>query len=274
MGKYNVKNLRLNVADFQHPSDKAAIDAITAISAFEKVLEFVSKNSIEKSSRLINASSKMKITRNMSPLIFSMLDEAVEMFGCEKMPEVYIQRNYNFVINLDGIEYPYITFPNAWLETVSEDMLWSITAGEVAAIQAKHAEMEMVDTVLKFFKGVLPPGVEEALEFAMNNWFRCRIYTVDRAILVASGSFKLAAKHILYGDVPDSVLEEMELDKPGNPYYQQAVEFIKQRGVQGVVKTAMTAFTRSQWMASRYIELYNWYFGGEYHDLIERGVDL
>ena len=154
MGKYNIKDLRLDVADFQHPSDKKAVAAVTGIPAFEKVLEFISKNSIERSSRMLNASSRMKITRNMSPLIFSMLDEAAELFGCSTIPEVYLEREYNFVIKLDGIDAPYITYPSAWLEAVDENMLWAVTAGEVAAIQSKHAVIETVDSVLKFCKGV------------------------------------------------------------------------------------------------------------------------
>lgn len=273
MGKYNKNNLRVNVKDFQHPADVKSISVIRAIPAFEKILEFISKNSIERTRKLLNTSCKVKVTRDMAPQIFDMLDEASELFGCTNVPDVYYHRMYDFQITLDGMDSPYITYPSAWLENVDEDMLWAVTAGEVAAVEAKHATMEMVDMVVKFFKGTLPFGVEEAMEFALNDWFRNRIYTVDRAILIASGSFQLAAKHILYGDAPEEVLESLELDKPGNPYYHQATEFLKQSGIRGLVKTAKTVTSRGQWMASRYIELYNWYFGGEYHDLMERSVE-
>ena len=49
MGKYNKNNKRLRVADFQHPADKRAIDLVTAIPGFEKLVEFISKNSLERS---------------------------------------------------------------------------------------------------------------------------------------------------------------------------------------------------------------------------------
>ena len=109
MGKYNKNNLRVNVKDFQHPADVKSISVITGIPAFEKILEFISKNSIERTQKLLNTSCNLKVTRNMAPKIFDMLDEAAEMFGCTNIPEVYYERKYEFQITLDGMDNPYIT---------------------------------------------------------------------------------------------------------------------------------------------------------------------
>ena len=71
--KYNTKNKKLNINDFQHPFDKRAVDAVTKVPGFEKLIEFIASNSIEKAYSLINDSSKMKVTKEMSPKIFEMM---------------------------------------------------------------------------------------------------------------------------------------------------------------------------------------------------------
>ena len=54
MAKYNYNNKRLNVADFQHPADKKSVDAVMAVPGLDKVLEFISKNSLERVYEFVN----------------------------------------------------------------------------------------------------------------------------------------------------------------------------------------------------------------------------
>lgn len=273
MAKYNLNNKRLNVADFQHPADRKAVNAVLAVPGFEKVLNFVSDKSIERMYSFFNNSSLLKISKEMSPKIHQMLEEAARMYGTDIIPDVYLQRNYAYFINLDGMSNPYVVLPSAWLECVDDQMLWAILSAQIAGIQAKHGMIEFIGNVLKFTKGMLPFAMDAALDLAIKEWNRSRVYTADRAILLATESFELAAKHILLGDASDAVLEGIGLDKPNNTYYQQALEFVKRSGVPGVLQQLETAFSSSQWIASRYIELYNWYFSGEYDDVLEGSVD-
>ena len=84
----------------------------------------------------------------------------------------------------------------------------------------------------------------------------------------------VAAEPILIGDASNAVLEGIGLDKPNNSYYQQAQEFIHRSGAEGVIQKLETIFSGGQWTASRYIELYNWYFSGEYEDVLEGSLDV
>ena len=123
-----------------------------------------------------------------------------------------------------------------------------------------------------FYNNLFSIALGSALKLALSDWERMRIYTADRAVLLASESFELAAKHILFGDVPIDSLDKLELSKPGNTYYQQAKEFLQHGGAAGAYQKGVTAMSDSQWIASRYIELYNWYYSGEYHDVLERSI--
>ena len=273
MTTYNYDGKRLNIKEFQHPADRKAVDAVMAMPGLEKILDFVSKNSIERVYSFMNNSSRMKISEEMSPKIHKMLWEAAQMYGQSTIPEVYLERNYTFCINLDGMSKPYIILPSAWLEAVDDRTLWAVLSSQIAGIQAKHGTLEFLGNVLQFTKGLLPFGVDAALDLGLKDWQRNRIYTIDRAILLGGGSFKLAAKHILFGEVPESVIDSIGLDKPGNVYYQQATEFLRRTNVAGTMQKLETLFSSGQWTASRYIELYNWYFSGEYYEVLEGSID-
>lgn len=272
MGKYNTDNKKLNVHDFQHPLDKAAVDAIVAIPGFTKLLNYISEHSVERVYGFINNSSRLKLTEEMSPLIYSMISEAGEMFQIEETPNTYLERSYEYKITLEGIKNPYIIFTTSFLEGVGKEMLWPVVASEFAGIQAKHAMIKFIDLILRNARGVLPFGIDMALEFAMNNWYRNKAYTYDRAVLLASEDFELTARYILLGEASDEVLESIGLGQSGNPYMEQTNEFLERRGIDGIYQKFSTAFTRSQWEASRYAELYNWYQSGEYHEVLERSV--
>lgn len=274
MAKHNLNNKRLNVKEFQHPADRKAVNAVLSVPGFENILKYISDNSIERVYSFFNNSSMLKISQEMSPKMHQMLEEAAQMYGTDVLPDLYLQRNYEYFINLDGMARPYVTLPSAYLETVDDRMLWGMLSSQIAGIQAKHGTIEFIGNVVNMCRGMLPFGVDTALDLAIKAWKRSREYTVDRAFLLATEDFELAAKHILIGDASDAVLEGIGLAQPNNSFYQQAQEFIHRPGFEGMIQQMDTLFSSSQWIASRYIELYNWYFSGEYEDVLEGSLDV
>lgn len=269
MGKYNKNGRHFDVRDFQHPSDKAAVGAIMAVPGFQKLLQYISEHSVERIYSFMNHSSRMKVTRQMSPMIFEMLDEAAKMYGMDTIPDVYLERAYEYRVTLEGINSPYIIFTTSLLEGVDEKQLWPIIASEFAGIQANHGTIKFIDMLLQTAKGILPFGIDQALSLSLNNWYRTKAYTYDRAILLASEDFELASEHILLGEAPNEVLESIGLNQPDNPYLEQAIDFLQRNGAEGVYQKIATAFTKDQWAASRYYELYKWYQSGKYHEVLE-----
>lgn len=264
---YNVKNKRYSISDFQHPSEKKTVEKLIQNSLFEKIINFISDNSIEKKFHLINNASYLKLTEENAPKIFEMAKEGAEMFGITELPDLFVKKGYEYTVLLDGINHPFIIFNSSLLETYEDDMLWPLIASEMAGIAAGHSKMKFVDSVIKILKPVIPYAIDASLNLALNDWFRNKSYTFDRAFLLACDDFEMAAKGILYDEIDMKMLDSMHLGERNNEYYQQAIEFIEMNGVGGIVQKAKTVFSKSQWVASRYIELYNWYFSGEYHSV-------
>lgn len=318
LGKYNLNHKKIRIEDFQHPADKRSVEAVLAIPGFSKVIEFISEHALEEQVSMVNQASVLKISPEMSPKLHEMLADAVEMFGCEKTPELFLKRDYTYRIELCGIEKPHVFLPSTWLEAVDDDMLFAVLGAQIAGIQAKQEMMTFLILLLNMLRGVqvlkaeekqkktaprkkddkpmtdqeyywkyvhpagtetiysrksiLPGGIDQPLTFALRDWERNSIYTADRAILLASESFEVAARHILFGDVPVEMLDKLQLSKPGNAYYRQAREFLQKDLVSDLYQKGKTAFVSAQWTASRYIELYNWYCSGEYYDVLERSI--
>lgn len=273
MNTYNIKNKKLNIKDFQHPADWQAVEAVTSLVGFEQVMTFLSENSVEKAYSIRNDSSLMKLSEDMCPKIYAMLKEAGAMFGTDAIPRVYLERGYDMSVTLAGIKSPFIIFTTSLLEQTDDSMLWAILVSEIAGIEAKHAVIKFVDTIFGLLKGCFPFAIDAALTLAIDSWYRNRAYTYDRAVLLVTEDFEKTAGYILQGEAPKDVLDNIRLDSSGNTYQEQAKEFLQREGTEGLYQKLSTAFSKKQWNASRYMELYNWYYGGGYDEALERSLE-
>ena len=88
MGKYNQNGKRLNVAMFQHPADKRSVDAVVAVPGLNTLLDYISKNSLERIYSFENDSSRLRITDRVSPKMIGMLEDAAQMYGVSQIPKV------------------------------------------------------------------------------------------------------------------------------------------------------------------------------------------
>ena len=272
MNKYNTNNKRISIDDFQHPADKLAVDAVLKVPGVEKVLELISENSVEKLFAIINDASSLKITEEINPKIHSMIKEASEMFCSDVTPSVYLTRDYSIQLMTDGMAKPYMMFTTSLLENVDDETLWGVISSGIAAFEAKHATIKLIDKIITYASGVLPFGVSEALQLAINGWKRNREYTCDRALLLALGDFEKATKYMLLGEASDDTLDRIKLAEPENCYYNQAKEFIERKDKSAIIQKINILVSTNHPYASRYTELYNWYVSGEYDEILERSI--
>ncbi len=273
MNKFNIQNRKFNIEDFQHPSDKMAVDAVLKLPGIEKILEFISKNAVERMFEFTNDSSCLKITEEMNPEIHGIIKEAAEMFCSDVKPLVYMSREYDIQLITNGMTKPHMIFTTSLLENCTKEDLWPIIAAGIASFEAKHAVIKLIDKILLYTNGMLPFAVDMAIETAINNWKRNRQYTCDRAMLLATGDFEKTVKCMLIGEAPKETLDSIGFDLPENSYREQAEEYLKRTGGESVFQKFSVIFSENHPYASRYTELYNWYIGGGYKEAVERSLD-
>lgn len=270
MRKYNKDGLLIDPVVYQHPADKAAIEAIKKAPAFAKVLEFISKNSVEKYMGLINMSSYIHLTDKTSPKLFEMLHEAMEMFGLEKEPDLFIERDYNLVAYIRGIESPYIKFTNAWLEAMSDDddMTWGCVAGNISGMKNGYAQMRFIQSLLNFSSGLIPELLAAPLKGLFANWFKYAQFSLDRSMLLATRDFNTTMRIILCGEAPMDTLRSIDFVSPDNSYRRQCTEFLGDRGTAANIARGINALTNQAFYATRYMRLLDFY-NSEYYDILD-----
>lgn len=269
MNKYNKQNLHIDPMTFQHPKNTALGNQLVENNAFKKVLEFISKNSIERSLRGLYLSSFLKATASTAPNLIRMRDEACELFGVEKKPEIFLYRDYSAVTTLKGIDNPMILMSTELINVMSEQALWGIVASSVSAIRTDYCSIRMVEETLSFVKMLVPDLFVSALSELITRWRASAQFSFDRAALMATGEFNIAMQGILAGEMPRKILENIDFSDPDCGYMKQCLRYFSDQGfAMKVARSADTVLEGTAPYASRYLELYNFY-KNDFFDLMD-----
>lgn len=273
MNHYNVNHIKINPQIFQHPADRAMTEKIVNMQAFQKALQFISKNSIEKQMGGVYRSSVAQLTPHVSPVIFEMLQEAAEMFEVPVIPDIFLIREYSMMMTMIGIEKPMILVSTEFLENLSEKTLWGILASEVSGIKNGFCEIKLVEWLCNSSIGILPDVLAQSLMVVFRNWHKYAQYSFDRAALIATGNFNTAMQLVLTGGAPKEVLESVRFDDPNCEYMKQCREFLENDDkATKMVRNSKALFSDFPFCASRYLELFQFY-QSQYYDLIEDYLD-
>lgn len=254
----------MKVNDFMYPGDASAMNAVRAIPGFSKVIEFIAANSVEKFYRILYTSSNLKITSQNAPKLYKIYSEACEIFELDKMPDIFIERKYNYQTQVFGSDNPIIVLSTSLLENLPDEMLTYYLASDIAGIKAGHGIMNFVDTLFNNF-GALIPVPRELYVYPLNQWKKQKYYSYDRARLLMSEDFDLTSKLIGIGETTDDILTATLLEDR----LEQGKEFLDLSGNKAMAKNLLTISSGMSWNSSRLIDLFNWHEAGEYHRILQ-----
>ncbi len=257
------------VKSYLYPGDEAAIQTVNSIPGFEKLLAFISKNSVERYYDIVYTSTYLKLTEKTAPEIHAMYQRACRRFGVEKMPDIYLHRSYDCSTFLFGMESPKIMISSSLLELLPPQELETFLASDVAAMKAGHGMIGLLLMVVNSFGGALPIS-SGLLTYPLYQWKRQSYYTYDRARLLFCGDFDLTARLIGCGEAPEDIMEQT----PFEERMRQNAEFLQISGTAGAAKALQTLSTARPWNASRLTELYNWVESGTYQTVKEANDGL
>lgn len=249
---------------FLHPGDEAAIQAIRKISGFEKVLEFISKNSLERIYDIQWSSSYFQLTRENSPRVYNMYQRICSAFGVERMPKLFLSRTYDYENTVIGITNPCILISSSALDSMNEKELETYLVADIAGLVAGHGTYNMIDRLLQEF-GSLFPIAQEIISFQLNTWAKQRYYTYDRARMLYSDDYNTVMRLIGYGEAPQKIMENTDIEDK----IEQARAFSRISGIQASAKTLLAVNKSKPWNSMRVAELYNWVESGMYADAKE-----
>ncbi|MBQ6296909.1 MAG: hypothetical protein IJK81_04355 [Selenomonadaceae bacterium] len=246
------------VDDFQHPQDSKFANDILSSKTAEKVLEKFHETNLEEAYTYLYQSSCPQLTAQTSPKLFELLAKACKMFGLEKIPSVYVTRDYREIVAVRGINEPFLVFSSEYLRKITDDeTLFGILAGQVAAIRCNHHTILCITWGIDFAAGFIPYG-SWATDPMINNWKRCRYFTYDRAFSLATKSRSLSLRQVLINVLLPDILNRMQNGTSQDAFINQVEDFLETMNnnkTQALIKKALSMYSYKIWLPERYSEI-------------------
>lgn len=182
-------NYSVNPRDFIHESDSKALNALKSIPGFDQFVKAFLKVYNEPTMKILNMSSKVRLSEQQCPRIYNLLVPICEKFSIP-VPELYLELDRTPNAYTNGDTTIFITVTTGLLELMSDDEIQAVLAHECGHIVCHHVLYHtMGQIVLNGAASFLGLGalVNTALSTAFSYWMRCSEFSADRAAAVFCG---------------------------------------------------------------------------------------
>ncbi|MDL2306597.1 M48 family metallopeptidase [Desulfovibrio sp. OttesenSCG-928-C06] len=268
----------LHSTEYEHPTDKVALETLRKIPLFPKVLELctVPQNSI---TRLELLGSNLKVTERQMPSIYKIMREACEAMDMDE-PLFYISSSPQLNAYTACPDKPIICVFSYLLDMLEDDELRFVIGHELAHIKSQHIIYQALGTILaeNLLSAVLStvPGLSTfsqpaiyALNYAYYEWYRAAELSCDRGGLLACQNFTASCKALMkLAGSSQRYVNELNLDE----FIAQSRDFQEDSsGGLGMIQKIILSNGRSHpWAVSRVHELIKFNESGAYDDILAR----
>lgn len=256
---------------WEHPADRAALNALRALPGFDEVVRKVMGYFGEKGIRQLFLANAVRVGPTQRPDLDALYTEVLGTLDWTKRPELYVTETPIANAAAVGFENPFIIVHSGALELLDREEQRALLAHEVGHIMSGHATYTTL-ALLIVFLGIGRLAIMSGLtllpfQLAILEWQRKAEFSADRAALLGVQDVKTAMRMHLkfaggreYGDTLDV-----------DAFIQQAREYETGGGAwETVLKILNTAFRTHPFSTVRVAELQRWIDAGGY-DAILRG---
>jgi len=191
------ENVAIELPDFAHDSDRAALQALASIPAFGKILQSYGKLFSDKERRLQYLSTMLQVGPKQCPEIYRLIPGICEFFAASE-PEVFVEMSPLPNAYTEGFDNHRIVITTGLLDMVTEAELEATLAHEIAHIACSHVLYHtigrmigdgMMAQVISRIPGInLAMLAADGVKGAFNYWSRCSELTADRAAVLYFGN--------------------------------------------------------------------------------------
>jgi Zn-dependent protease with chaperone function len=180
----------LQAADFQHPDDVVATDALRAVPGLDTVVKKLMEYGFERLYYLDNVAGNLRVGPRQLPRIYRSLQWGCKILGVDE-PELYVTLDPVPNAFTYGHTRPFIVMTSGLLDMLDDEERFVVIAHELGHIKASHvlytvlaqniaAIMTLVGQATLGIGTLLGHG----LVIALNDWYRKAELTADRAALL------------------------------------------------------------------------------------------
>lgn len=266
------KILNLQSTDYEHPFDRAALEAVRKVPLFDKVTNFVLNWTTIKWEIVKLCGSAFHVTPQSCPELHKLVKDTTDILEIDRMPEVYTKWTYGINAYTTGYkEDTILVLYTGAIDLLPDAELQFIIGHEAGHIKSGHV---LYHVMVGFMSQILAQmgilaNFGTPLVLALNYWNRMSEFTADRAGLLAcqdldaalSATMKMAGLPKKYFNTADP-----------HVFAQQAQEFLSRYGdtANTIIKNISILDDSHPWTVMRAAELIKWVESGAYDRLLNK----
>jgi Zn-dependent protease with chaperone function len=259
---------------WEHPADRAALQALRKIPVFDDVLRSMFGFFGEKPIRLAFQANAVRVSGKQFPHVWSIYQEVCKTLDPEREYDLFISQTPMVNAGAYGMNEPFIILNSGTIWLLSDDELAYILGHELGHIMSDHVLYRTMTVLLIQLASMGFPIVglaARAVLVALLEWYRKSELSSDRAGLLSVQDPKIAMMAMLKmaGGIPDGSKYEDEYNL--DEFILQAEEYRTGGDVADqVYKVLNLMATTHPFWTLRVSEIRSWIENGDY-DRILRG---
>lgn len=174
---------------WEHPADRAALNAMRAIPGFDAVVRRVAGFIGDRALRQLFLGSAVRVGPTQRPQLDAMLTDVLTTLDWKERPELYVTQSPVMNAAAVGFDKPFIVLNSSVLEHLTPDEQRAIIAHEVGHIMSGHVVYRTIALIILYFGRSALPLIAAAVmlpfELALLEWYRKSEFSADRAALLA-----------------------------------------------------------------------------------------
>jgi Zn-dependent protease with chaperone function len=174
---------------WEHPADRAALNALRAIPGFDEIVRKVASFFGERGVRQLFLGDAVRVSAGQRPKMNVMWTEVLETLDWSERPELYVTQTPVVNAMAVGFERPFVVVNSGMLETLTEEEVRSVLGHELGHIMSGHPTYTTIAIILMYFGVSNLPFLAAAailpFQLALLEWYRKSEFSADRAGLLS-----------------------------------------------------------------------------------------
>ena len=173
---------------WEHPADRAALNALRRIPGFDLALRKIFGMFGERAIRLAFKANAVRVSEKQYPWIHERTLRVCEIMDLKEIPEVYVSQTPLVNAGAVGMSDPFIVLNSSMLEVLDHDEVEAVLAHEVGHILSGHVlyrTLLLLIMQLAMFRYPIAGLALLPILWALLEWYRKSELSCDRAALLA-----------------------------------------------------------------------------------------
>jgi len=252
---------------WEHPADRAALNALRRIPGWDLVLRKLVGLFGEKTIRLTFKANAVRVTDSQYPWVHERLLTVCDILDVDEPPELYVSQTPLVNAGAVGLDRPFIVLNSSTIEVLDQDEIEAVIGHEVGHILSGHALYRTMLFILLRFTFTRYPLAGIAVRpilYGLLEWSRKAELSCDRAGVLATQQPRVMMSALMK-IAGGSRGEDLDLDA----FIAQSDEYLEGGDtLDGIYKMLAALGTTHPFAVVRVAELRNWIDSGAYETML------